>query len=180
MTAPAAPAGRPALQLTPQNAAMLAIAALAWAGVITYALDMGNGAGTMGLSFAEFLPMWALMMVAMMLPAVAPVASLYQRTITSDRGWRLALFVGSDCPPCRERARQLQASGSAFDLYLVDSQNDDQLLRDWARQAGIEPARVQRRQITLNHDHGLWQRLSQDAQLPASFQLREGRWQRLE
>ena len=50
---------------------------------------------------------------------------------------RLALFVGPNCPPCRERARQLQASGSAFDLYLVDSHNDDQLLRDWARQAGI-------------------------------------------
>jgi integrating conjugative element protein (TIGR03759 family) len=93
---------------------------------------------------------------------------------------RMALFVGRDCAPCRERARQLQAGGSAFDLYLVDSHNDDQLLRDWARQAGIEPARVQRRQITLNHDHGLWQRLGQDAQLPASFQLREGRWQRLD
>lgn len=93
---------------------------------------------------------------------------------------RLALFVGPDCPPCRERTRQLQASGTAFDLYLVDSQNDDQLLRDWARQAGIEPARVQRRQITLNHDQGLWQRLGQDAQLPASFQQREGRWQRLD
>ena len=93
---------------------------------------------------------------------------------------RLALFVGPDCPPCLERARQLQASGSPFDLYLIDSHNDDQLLRDWARQAGIEPARVQRRQITLNHDQGLWQRLGHDTQLPASFQQREGRWQRLD
>jgi integrating conjugative element protein (TIGR03759 family) len=93
---------------------------------------------------------------------------------------RMALFVARDCPPCHERARQLQASGTAFDLYLIDSQNDDQLLRDWARQAGIEPARVQRRQITVNHDRGLWQRLGKDAQLPASFQQREGRWQRLD
>lgn len=93
---------------------------------------------------------------------------------------RLALFVGQDCEPCRQRARQLQAGGTAFDLYLVDSQNDDRLLRDWARQTGIEPARVQRRQITLNHDQGLWQRLGKDAQLPASFQQREGRWQRLD
>ena len=93
---------------------------------------------------------------------------------------RLALFVGQDCEPCRQRARQLQAGGTAFDLYLVDSQNDDRLLRDWARQAGIEPARVQRRQITLNHDQGLWQRLGHDTQLPASFQQREGRWQRLD
>ena len=93
---------------------------------------------------------------------------------------RPALFVGHDCEPCRERARQLQASGTAFDLYLVDSQNDDRLLRDWARQAGIEAARVQRQQITLNHDRGQWQRIGQNAALPASFQQREGRWQRLD
>ena len=29
--------------------ALLALAALAWAGVIAYARDMGNGAGTMGM-----------------------------------------------------------------------------------------------------------------------------------
>ena len=38
--------------------------------------------------------MWSLMMTAMMLPAVAPVASLYVRTIASDRPQRLVLFVG--------------------------------------------------------------------------------------
>jgi predicted metal-binding membrane protein len=54
---------------------------------------MGNGAGTMGLGMGEFLPMWAVMMAAMMLPAVAPVASLYARTIKTDRGPRLAVFV---------------------------------------------------------------------------------------
>ena len=48
----------------------------------------------MGMPLREFMPMWALMMTAMMLPAVAPVASLYSRTIGSDRSRRLVLFVG--------------------------------------------------------------------------------------
>jgi predicted metal-binding membrane protein len=73
---------------------MLSVAALAWAGVIAYARHMGNGIGTMGMSLLEFMAMWSLMMTAMMLPAVAPVASLYLRTIVSDRPRRLALFVG--------------------------------------------------------------------------------------
>ena len=55
---------------------------------------MGNGVGTMGMSFVEFMGMWTLMMTAMMLPAVAPVASLYLRTIGTDRPRRLLLFVG--------------------------------------------------------------------------------------
>ena len=94
MTAPAAPLERPAVRLTPQSVAMLGVAALAWAGVIAYARHMGNGVGTMGMSFVVFVSMWSLMMTAMMLPAVAPVASLYLRTINSDRFHRLILFVG--------------------------------------------------------------------------------------
>ena len=54
---------------------------------------MGNGAGSMGLSLREFVPMWGGMMAAMMLPAVAPVATLYARTIKTNRGARLSVFV---------------------------------------------------------------------------------------
>jgi len=45
--------------------------------------------GTMGLSLPAFVGMWALMMTAMMLPSVAPVASMYQRSIRSFRVLRL-------------------------------------------------------------------------------------------
>ena len=92
--APAPPADHPAFQLTRQNVVVLGVAALAWAGVIAYARHMGNGPGTMGIPFAEFVLMWALMMSAMMLPAVAPVASLYARTIKTDRPDRLVQFIG--------------------------------------------------------------------------------------
>jgi len=93
VTASVAPIDRPAYRLTPLTVLLLVGAALAWAGVIAYARDMGNGPGTMGLSAGEFLAMWGGMMTAMMLPAVAPVASLYSRTITTDRVRRLALFI---------------------------------------------------------------------------------------
>ena len=93
MTAPVAAVRRPSLRLTPSIIALLALAALAWAAVAAYARKMGNGPGSMGMPLREFMPMWAAMMAAMMLPAVAPVASLYVRTITSNRTTRLTVFV---------------------------------------------------------------------------------------
>jgi predicted metal-binding membrane protein len=42
---------------------------------------MGNGPGTMGLALGGFIAVWTTMMAAMMLPAVAPVGSIYLRTI---------------------------------------------------------------------------------------------------
>jgi predicted metal-binding membrane protein len=86
----AAPIG---YRLTPTSTAALAVGAVAWAGVIAVASHMGNSSGTMGLSLLEFCAMWGLMMTAMMLPAVAPVASLYARTIRTDRTRRTATFV---------------------------------------------------------------------------------------
>ncbi len=65
---------------------------------------------------------------------------------------RLAVFVKADCAPCAQRVQQLQAAGTAFDLYMVGSRQDDARIRQWATQAGIDPARVRARTITLNHD----------------------------
>ena len=43
----------------------------------------------------------------------------------------------------------------AFDLYMVGSRQDDARIRQWAIQAGIDPAGgVRARTITLNHDAG--------------------------
>jgi predicted metal-binding membrane protein len=70
---------------------LLAIAA-AWIGVVAIARDMGAMTGTMGLGLVAFVAVWALMMAAMMLPAVAPFASFYTRTFTDRRGRRLAMF----------------------------------------------------------------------------------------
>jgi len=48
--------------------------------------------GTMGLGLPAFLPVWTLMMAAMMLPSVAPVAVLYERSVTRNRILRLTGF----------------------------------------------------------------------------------------
>lgn len=93
MNAAVATVDRPTLRLTRQTIVLLGVAALAWTGVILYARHMGNGAGTMGMSLIEFVGMWSSMMTAMMLPAVAPVASLYLRTIAANRPRRLLLFI---------------------------------------------------------------------------------------
>lgn len=91
---------------------------------------------------------------------------------------RLSVFVKADCPPCLERVRQLQAQGRAFDLYLVDSKGDDARLRRWARQARLDPTRVQQRTITLNHDNGRFQSLGLAGELPVVAQRVNGQWQR--
>ena len=71
-----------------------AIAAVLWVVTVLWANDMGTMPGTMGMSLPSFVLMWALMMSAMMLPSVAPMALLYARTVQSRRRIHLALFVG--------------------------------------------------------------------------------------
>ncbi len=62
-------------------AGLLAVTAIAWALTVRGALDMGYMPGTMGRSLPSFIGMWTVMMAAMMLPSVAPVGSLYVRSV---------------------------------------------------------------------------------------------------
>jgi predicted metal-binding membrane protein len=56
---------------------------------------MAGMTGTMGLGLALFVPIWTLMMAAMMLPSVTPTASLYAKTFRDDRAVRTTgLVVG--------------------------------------------------------------------------------------
>lgn len=91
---------------------------------------------------------------------------------------RLAVFVKVGCPSCDQRVRQMQAAGTAFDLYMVGSRQDDARIRQWATQAGIDPARVRARTITLNHDAGRWLSLGLPGELPAVAREVNGQWQR--
>src|SRR5215213_11369244 len=64
------------------SAGLLVLAALvAWTFTYAYSADMPAGPGTMSRGPVGFLGLWALMMSAMMLPALAPVTSTYLRTI---------------------------------------------------------------------------------------------------
>lgn len=113
-------------------------------------------------------------------PALQPVSltntELPQPTL--DDSSRLAVFVKDKCAVCARRVKQLEAAGTAFDLYLVDSQNDDALIRTWAKQTGIDPGKVRSRAITLNHDAGQWLSLGIPGELPAVLLKVNGQWQR--
>ncbi|MEV2211343.1 DUF2182 domain-containing protein [Streptomyces sp. NPDC050997] len=72
---------------------LLLAAAAAWAWLVTRWGGMQAMPGTMGLGLPAFLAMWTLMTAAMMLPATAPVAALYARTITVHRAPRMVVFT---------------------------------------------------------------------------------------
>src|SRR5258708_10547960 len=56
---------------------------------------MAGMTGTMGLGLTAFVPVWILMMAAMMFPSVAPTAALYAKTLQDSRPVRIAgLTVG--------------------------------------------------------------------------------------
>jgi len=85
---------RPRPGLAAREVSFLLIAAAgAWAATVAIARGMAGMTGTMGLGLAAFVPMWTLMMAAMMLPSVAPTASLYARTVQSSRTVRVAGLV---------------------------------------------------------------------------------------
>jgi predicted metal-binding membrane protein len=78
----------------PREAAVLLIlAAGAWAATVAVARGMAGMTGTMGLGVAAFVPVWTLMMAAMMLPSVTPVATLYAKTMQRSRIARIAGLV---------------------------------------------------------------------------------------
>ncbi|HYY17349.1 MAG TPA: DUF2182 domain-containing protein, partial [Streptosporangiaceae bacterium] len=81
-----ASAVRPVQAVPPRQLAMpwiavAVLAAVAWGVTVMLARTMGNGPGTMGLALLPFLGLWLVMMAAMMLPSVAPVAVLWTRLI---------------------------------------------------------------------------------------------------
>jgi len=89
----------PPRQLARPWIAVAALAAVAWAVTATLGRHMGNGSATMGLDPLPFLGLWVVMMAAMMLPSVAPVAVLWTRWLTgasagTDRAARMSLFLG--------------------------------------------------------------------------------------
>ncbi|MFB6616518.1 DUF2182 domain-containing protein [Streptomyces sp. NPDC085524] len=76
--APPAPTGPgvllPRRELAAAWILLTVLAALAWALTAAQSREMGTGTGTMGIALLPFLVLWVVMMAAMMLPSVAPVA----------------------------------------------------------------------------------------------------------
>ncbi|WP_340618160.1 TIGR03759 family integrating conjugative element protein [Xenorhabdus entomophaga] len=105
-------------------------------------------------------------------PGVLPV----NMTTSREASGRLALFVRvKDCPPCETRLAEVLAAKQPVDIYLVDSQGNDDTLRQWAKNHHIPVERVRHRQITLNHDTGYWFRFGKGL-MPALLRQGEQGW----
>ena len=72
-------------------AGLLIVAAFAWVLLIRQSPGMPASMGGAWLVFGEFLLLWVVMMAAMMLPSVAPVASMYLRVRKSRRNGTAAV-----------------------------------------------------------------------------------------
>ncbi|UYK96318.1 TIGR03759 family integrating conjugative element protein [Pantoea stewartii] len=95
--------------------------------------------------------------------------------IAHDTQGRLALFLKENCSRCDARLAAVLADNRPVDLYLVGIDSDDGL-RAWAVKHNIPVEKVRSRQITLNHDNGLWFRYGM-GQMPVILQQGGTGWQ---
>lgn len=74
---------------------------------------------------------------------------------------RLTVYVAAEtCERCDSTVSELMAQGAQMDIFVLDSDGDDAVIRDWARRVGVPADRVRTRDITLNHgqpdpEHGI-------------------------
>lgn len=96
--------------------------------------------------------------------------------LAHDTNGRMALFVRDNCERCDARLAAVLADNRSVDIYLVGSDGKDDTVRKWAVSHNIPVDRVRSRQITLNHDRGLWLTYGQ-GQMPVILQQGENGWQ---
>lgn len=94
---------------------------------------------------------------------------------TSASTARVSLFVKENCPSCDNLLRTLMAQKRPLDIWLVNSEGDDNRVRRWATEHGIDAKRVQEHNITLNHDAGRWKLLGQ-SKIPVALERKGELW----
>ncbi|HHT1436350.1 TPA: TIGR03759 family integrating conjugative element protein [Citrobacter freundii] len=94
---------------------------------------------------------------------------------TSASTSRVSLFVKDDCPPCDSLLRTLLAQQRPLDIWLVNSEGDDNRVRRWAMAHGIDTKLVSEHSITLNHDAGRWLMLGQ-SKIPVALERKGEQW----
>ncbi|ECE0739798.1 TIGR03759 family integrating conjugative element protein [Salmonella enterica] len=110
-------------------------------------------------------------------PGVLPVNVGNAAGAANKIGGHLVLFVRRDnCPKCDACLNAVIADNHLVDIYLVDSDGDDKVIRQWALAHHIPVDKVRSRQITLNHDNGAWLKFGQ-GRMPVVLQQGEGGWQ---
>lgn len=112
-----------------------------------------------------------------LLPVMSPGTQASPASGAIQDSARLLVFVSPSCATCNTSVASLVKKGISFDLFVVGSRNDDLVIREWAKDAGIPPEQVRSRQITLNHDTGQWLDLGGlTGTLPAAFKRAGDQW----
>ncbi|WP_275286837.1 TIGR03759 family integrating conjugative element protein [Halomonas elongata] len=71
---------------------------------------------------------------------------------TASSSPRLNVVVATQaCGQCDATVKRLLSNGAAMDIWIVDSEGDDERIRRWAAKVGIPPDQVRNGSITLNH-----------------------------
>lgn len=102
-----------------------------------------------------------------------------QPPLSSDR---FLLFIRiKDCQRCEQDLSNLmtvtQQSHSQLDIYIVDAPTD-QTIRDWAKTKALDPDRLKRKTLTLNHNRGqLAKLIGLTATVPQTVMIRQGQQQ---
>lgn len=104
-------------------------------------------------------------------PDLMPVST--KETVKKDT--RLAVFVRENCLACDMQLKTLLKGGNPLDIWLVGSADDDTRLKRWAQTQGIDPERVKKREITLNHDGGRWLHYGQ-GRMPTVLEKQGDTW----
>lgn len=95
---------------------------------------------------------------------------------------RVIFFTRTDCGQrCKDGLTRLlnQIGNTPLDIYVVDSLQKDETIRQWAVDNNIDVAKVRSRQITLNHDSGYWLKYAK-GKMPAAFHITgNNEWQTL-
>ncbi|EKK5512285.1 TIGR03759 family integrating conjugative element protein [Enterobacter hormaechei] len=107
-------------------------------------------------------------------PGVLPVQDL--RSEVSNA--RQALFVKDGCSACERKLAQMMKSNRPLDIYLVGSDGKDEAVRSWAKKYNIPAEKVKSRQVTLNHDNGMWLKYG-NGLMPVILQQGAQGWQRV-
>lgn len=93
-----------------------------------------------------------------------------QPTLASIKPYdRLRLFIqASDCnAQCRSLVGRVLKTQAKVDIYVTGAKTDTAIFK-WAEMASIPVERVKTKEITLNHDNGVFKLVTDNLGLPAS------------
>ncbi len=115
---------------------------------------------------------------------VGKLQQLPQKTSELQRDDRVLFFTDVMCPPCDAVLVKLLSrldTVAGIDIFLMEvPENDDSAIRAWAEKHRINADWVRKGQVTLNHDNGTLQNISDGPlETPALFVRRNDQLSKL-